>query len=81
MKTEEENKNEEEKQPKKSVLVKPYSLRELAKFYGVCRDTMRKWINEFKDEVGKRNGRFYTIAQVKIIFENLGIPHKMETDF
>lgn len=63
---------------KMQVPVKPYTLTELSKIYGVCNRTLKKWINEFKAEVGEKKGRFYTIPQVKVIFQNLCFPHTMD---
>ena len=70
-----ENKEQEQKM---QVPVKPYTLTELSKIYGVCGRTLKKWISVFKEEVGEKKGRFYTIPQVKIIFQNLCFPHTME---
>lgn len=56
------------------VKLRAYSISELAAFYGVHRDTMRMWLVPFSSEIGERNGRFYNITQVKIIFERLGWP-------
>ena len=74
------NTQEQQQEPKKKIPVKPYSLGELAAIYGVCGRTLKKWISEFKDEVGERKGRYYTIPQVKIIFSNLCLPHEMDVD-
>ena len=51
--------------------IKHYSTGELASMYKVCSNTMRKWLKPFKGDIGERHGRFYTAAQVKIIFEKL----------
>jgi len=74
------NTEPQKEKPKQTVLVKPYTVTELAKIYGVCRETLQSWINEFKDEVGEKKGRYYTIPQVKIIFKNLCVPHTIELD-
>jgi transposase-like protein len=58
--------------------IKPYSLAELARLYEVCVRTMRKWMQPFTEEIGKRRGRYYTISQVKTIFEKLGYPANVE---
>jgi hypothetical protein len=57
-----------------SVAIRPYTLKELAGLYHVCRPTMRAWIKRFNDQVGKRVGHFYTIKQVELIFELIGRP-------
>ena len=56
------------------VRLKPYSLTELSKLYDVCIRTMKKWLGPFEAEVGAKCGRYYTITQVKIIFEKIGVP-------
>ena len=56
------------------VRLKPYSLTELSKLYDVCIRTMKKWLEPFEAEVGAKRGRYYTISQVKIIFEKIGVP-------
>ena len=64
---------------RKSFLhVKPYSPSELAEIYGVCSRTFKKWIQPFQGEIGKREGRFFSVRQVKIIFLKLDIPYMME---
>jgi hypothetical protein len=64
----------------KTIPLKHYTLRELSKFYGVCDATLRKWIIPFKDEIGEKNGKFYSIAQVRIIFKKLELPSYYEVD-
>lgn len=61
-------------QPTREVIIKPYTTRELAILYGVNYKTFLNWIKPFKDEIGKKNGRFLTIPQVKVIFEKLDYP-------
>lgn len=67
----EENNNKQEKQ---RLELKPYSLSDLARIYQMHRETFRNWIMPFQDEIGVRRGRFYTIKQVKIIIDKLGLP-------
>lgn len=58
----------------KSIEVKHYSTKELARFYGVCDKTLLKWMKPFVNDIGQKQGRYFTVAQVKIIFEKLGEP-------
>lgn len=60
------------------LLLKPYSLMELSRIYGVDFRTFKKWLNPFQDKIGLRIGRFYTVAQVKVIFDALGTPGVIE---
>lgn len=55
--------------------VKPYTLKELAALYDVDDRTIRNWIEPFKAEIGKKNGNYYSVIQVRIIFTRLGVPN------
>ena len=57
-----------------NIELKHYSTKELARFYGVCDKTLLKWMKPFTTDIGPKQGRFFTVAQVKIIFEKLGTP-------
>ncbi|HUC83476.1 MAG TPA: hypothetical protein VMR70_21365 [Flavisolibacter sp.] len=59
---------------KNTVIVKPYTVLELARLYGISDRTMKKWLVPFEAEIGSKVGYFYTIAQVQIIFQKLGTP-------
>lgn len=65
---------------KKMIKIKAYSPGELARMYGVNRRTFKRWLEPFLKNTGKRRGRFYTIYQVKIIFEKLGTPSVPEEE-
>ena len=56
------------------IEVKRYKLIELAAIYKVNRKTFRGWVNKFKVELGPREGHYYSIAQVKLIFQKLELP-------
>jgi hypothetical protein len=56
------------------IPLKAYSLRELAKIYQVDWRTFKKWLLPFNEEIGKKEGRYYKIPQVKVIFEKLSLP-------
>lgn len=58
--------------------IRPYSTKDLASIYGVCVKTFKKWITPFATEIGEKNGRYFSVAQVKIIFEKLDVPCKMK---
>jgi hypothetical protein len=59
------------------IELKAYSTKELSVIYGVCDKTMHKWMKPFHEEIGKKVGRYYTVAQVRVIFERLGMPGVM----
>jgi len=54
--------------------IKPYSAKQLSSMYVVCKPTFLKWIQPFMEEIGERNGHYYTVAQVSIIFDKIGQP-------
>jgi transposase len=58
-------------------LLRPYTVKELTKFYGVSWHTINNWIKRFEGEIGPRVGNFYTVAQVTIIFDKLGWPPEL----
>jgi len=65
---------------RKTVEIKAYSLGELAALYEVSVRTMNRWLKPHLETIGKREGRFYTIKQVTIIFDKLGMPGDYERD-
>ena len=54
--------------------IKPYKHKELSDLYGVSKKTFTKWLTPFKEKIGKRQGHYYSVEQVKIIFFSLGVP-------
>jgi hypothetical protein len=62
-----------------SLEMRGYTLGELARLYKVCVRTFKRWLKPFDAVVGKKQGRYFTIAQVKIIFEKLGTPDMQPT--
>ena len=61
-----------------TIEVKPYSLTELANIYSITNRTMKSWIVKHNEAIGEKVGRLYNAKQVKIIFEKLGLPGKVE---
>jgi hypothetical protein len=60
------------------VEIRPYSLTELARLYGISNGIMKRWLVPHNDAIGEKVGRLYNMLQVKIIFEKLGLPGKAE---
>ena len=54
--------------------IKHYSAKQLSFLYLVSKPTFLKWVEPHKEQVGQRNGHYYTSAQVEIIFQKIGIP-------
>jgi len=51
-----------------------YTKRELAEMYEISPKTFTRWLIPYEDLIGEKNGRYYSVAQVKIIFNCLGMP-------
>jgi transposase-like protein len=62
------------------VKLLPYSITELCTIYDVCPRTLKKWIKPFALQIGVKQGRYFTITQVRIIIEKLGLPAEIELD-
>jgi hypothetical protein len=57
-----------------TIEIKAYGIGELAALYSVSNKTMNRWMKPYAELIGKREGRYYTALQVRIIFEKLGLP-------
>lgn len=58
--------------------VKAYTITELARLYGISLKTLRTWLSPHQQAIGPRLGRYYTVLQVRRIFECLGQPDRLE---
>jgi hypothetical protein len=56
------------------IQLKAYSKKEVANLYEISGKTLQTWLTPLENELGPRVGRFYTPKQVKIMFEEFGIP-------
>ena len=59
------------------LFVKPYRLSDLAEIFDVNRKTMRKWLDKYPDELGKREGKYFSVRQVQFCLEKFGLPGKV----
>ncbi|HVD99539.1 MAG TPA: hypothetical protein VNB90_15125 [Cytophagaceae bacterium] len=56
------------------IPLKNYTMKELLIIYGVSRNTFKKWLKPLKKLLGNRDGYYYSILQIKIIFSALQLP-------
>jgi hypothetical protein len=54
--------------------IRPYKHNELTDLYGVSWKTLKRWLEPYKDAIGPRVGHYYSVNQVRIIFNRLGNP-------
>ena len=64
------------KDPRNKYPIKPYSLKELSAMYNVSKNTFKKWLKPITEEIGTKQGYYFTIRQVEIIFKHLGVPEE-----
>ena len=57
-----------------SHTVPPLSIQDLADLYGKSAKVIRRWLSQIKDDLGPRNGHYYTPRQVQRIYDHLGPP-------
>ena len=54
--------------------VKAYTISELAALYSISTKAFKTWLKPHAQEIGQRQGRYFTTRQVRIIFEKIGMP-------
>lgn len=60
------------------VEIRPYSLTELSRLYGISNGIMKRWLSPHNEAIEEKVARLYNTLQVKFIFEKLGLPGKAE---
>jgi hypothetical protein len=60
-------------------VLRAYTPKEMRNLYGVSPHIFKKWIEDFKEEIGELKANSYTIFQVKIIIDKLGVPGIIES--
>ena len=58
-----------------NLIVKPYRMMDLCIIFDVSYKTLRKWIQEYREEIGIRKGIYYSTVQVGIMLGKFGRPH------
>jgi hypothetical protein len=48
--------------------------KDLANLYGVTYKTLAAWLKPFASQIGPLHGKYFTVAQLEIIFDSLGYP-------
>jgi hypothetical protein len=59
-------------------ILRPYTHKELAQLYNVCWLTFQRWIKRHEENIGKKQGHFYNINQVLVIFRIFGMPKRFK---
>lgn len=60
--------------------VRPYTLKELTQLYGVTKPTLASWLKPYKERIGEKTGRYFTVKQVDTIFQLIGFPKSVSDE-
>jgi hypothetical protein len=63
-----------------AIPLRAYSYKELTALYGVSQRTLKTWLAPFTAEIGEKHSRYFTVRQVRIIFNRLGLPGAISDD-
>ncbi|NCT73972.1 MAG: hypothetical protein GXC78_05535 [Chitinophagaceae bacterium] len=62
-----------------NLIVKPYRLLDLAQIFDVNYRTFKRWVSNIEKEMGKPDGKYYSIKQVEYMIAQFGLPRKLNT--
>lgn len=62
----------------KRFALKAYSQKEILAMYDISYSVFKRWIKAFETELGELNGNYYTIKQVQLLIDKLGMPSVIE---
>lgn len=54
--------------------LRPYSKKELANLYNRSVTSFNTILKPYEEDIGKKIGRYYTVAQVGVVFKKLNPP-------
>jgi hypothetical protein len=60
-----------------NLIIKPYRIKDLAAIFDVNQQTLKRWMSKHPRQLGKRDGRYYSVHQVNYMIEVFGLPHKI----
>jgi hypothetical protein len=61
------------------LIIKPYRLVDLSQIFDVNPKTFKRWLKNIEKEIGKPEGRFYSVNQVEYMIAQFGLPRKLDT--
>ncbi|WP_207515024.1 hypothetical protein [Longitalea luteola] len=57
--------------------IKPYRLKDLIAIFDVNENTFKKWMARYPEQLGEKDGKYYSIRQVEFMIEKFGLPKKV----
>lgn len=61
-----------------NLIIKPYQLQHLGEIYEVHPRTVRRWIDKLVPQIGKKKVKYFTIEEVILIVNAIGLPQIIE---
>ena len=58
-------------------IIKPYLLKDLAAIFDINRQTLKRWMSRFPQELGQKHGKHYSVGQVEFMLGKFGTPKKV----
>jgi len=56
------------------LIIQPYYISDLAIIYGINRKTMCKWMGRFPKQLAQKEGKHFSIHQVRFMIQKFGLP-------
>ncbi len=60
-----------------NLFIKPYRQKDLAAIFDINAQTLKRWMSKYPEELGHKEGNYYSITQVKFCIEKFGLPQKI----
>jgi hypothetical protein len=59
------------------LIIKPYRLKDLAIIFDVNQQTLKRWMSKHPEKLSEKDGKYYSVHQVKYMVEAFGLPYKV----
>jgi hypothetical protein len=56
------------------LIIRPYRMIDLTQIFDVNYKTFKRWVSNIEKELGKPNGKYYSIRQVEYMIAQFGLP-------
>jgi hypothetical protein len=60
--------------------LQPYTKKDLTELFCISRYVLNKWLAVIEKELGKPEGRLYSVLHVKLLVEKFGMPGHMVSE-
>jgi len=60
-----------------NLIIKPYRLKDLATIFDINQLTLKRWMSKYPNELGEKEGKYYSVRQVEFMIDKFGLPRKI----